>query len=1165
MNSRVSALSILLLAATVAAGQGGETRTAALSPPDQRPVPATPAEGRRLVSQIDAERAALEDAQREAPTPSRARTIQLLEEEIETIKRLDLRRQERAGDVTLLDRTTTAIEELEKRLAQAGQDQEALPDPADPNAEVTLSRERKSTDDQVVEQLKKREDAHGAKTKLELEQETELRRVPAAKRALAEARSDLTDFETDSREAAAGGVNAEQARVMGEQVYVYRLRVAEHQATLDALRFRAGDLYPMLIDRAAREVALAEANLSRLEGRRARIDTLAEKASESRLDRGRAEMASVEKTHSEVAPWAQAYWRLKIELARIQVDVADVSRRIRALGARTAPGGELAVLTADAAAERASLAKVDARQIEIEDVVPSTTNALLQFIERRESELARVRTLQEELRALRKEAHDRERAARHEESATLADVRRVEPPEGVEPAAGAEREAASPSSWEKLRSSLKAAAASRTSLFEEYDKLLGTTAEGLLAMRKSREMSVVRYKSALLWTRDPSEVSTDSLDRARGDLVNAPRAVADGVRTAARSSLGWTASAAREGRIFDLVKVFGALLGAAGLVFWVHKSASKKFAATAGKDLTLGRAAGLGGAFLRQVEWTALLAFAGVVLPTLAGASPRTIAICAAVFVPPFAFRVARSLIDLLFGAAPGERGLLGAPEALARLLARTCVLVLRVCGCFVPLAILLTVTGYRDQNPGVVELLWLLNSIGCYVVVLVVLLRPSGIGSILKKKAQGPGKSFLPTLFAAAYPFVIGAVLFLLVLRSLSYRVATRYFLERFLISAGWIILAVLVRRWLARVLFGNEARVPTPPPELASDPAKYEAQGRRALADRFRRALVTVVAFGPAAFFVLDAWGLTGAGFDAAFNRPLRPLSQTVTLGNALSAILTALVAFFIVRSARDLLRFVILPRTKLDTGVRYTIVTLTTYALVALSAIVILGGQLKVDAAVIGGFVAFLGLGLGFGLQEIVNNFFSGIILLVERPLKVGDTVTIGGTTGRVDRINMRSTTIMTAENTGVIVPNKDLISSSVTNWSAGTPTIRESMPLGIAYGSDTELFQKLVLEVVQGHGLVLKHPAPELVFTGFGASSMDFSLRYWIRLGTPGSKVRSDLLYALDAAFRRHGVEMPFPQQDVHVRTWPANPAPGAPDQAANGGVREPREAAAGTGE
>jgi potassium efflux system protein len=164
-------------------------------------------------------------------------------------------------------------------------------------------------------------------------------------------------------------------------------------------------------------------------------------------------------------------------------------------------------------------------------------------------------------------------------------------------------------------------------------------------------------------------------------------------------------------------------------------------------------------------------------------------------------------------------------------------------------------------------------------------------------------------------------------------------------------------------------------------------------------------------------------------------------------------------------------------------------------------------------------------------------------VERPVKVGDTVTIGQTTGRVDRINMRSTMIVTGENTGVIIPNKDLISSTVTNWSAASTTLREAIKIGIAFGSDTSLFRKIVLDAVESHGLVLKRPGPEVAFVGFGPSSLDFVVRYSIRMSTSGARVRSDLLHAFDAAFRKNGIEIPYPQQGITLRREPA------PDEAA----------------
>jgi potassium-dependent mechanosensitive channel len=294
----------------------------------------------------------------------------------------------------------------------------------------------------------------------------------------------------------------------------------------------------------------------------------------------------------------------------------------------------------------------------------------------------------------------------------------------------------------------------------------------------------------------------------------------------------------------------------------------------------------------------------------------------------------------------------------------------------------------------------------------------------------------------------------------------------------------------------------------------------------------------FLPAGWFVLQLWGLTGAGYDAVFKKAIWVPAGTdagpaLTWANVINALVTTAAAYYFIRFVRDLLRFVLLPRTALDTGLRYTIVTLVSYLLVAVSGVVVLGGQLKVEAAVIGGFVAALGVGLGFGLKEIVDNFFSGIILLVERPVKVGDVINVGATTGRVDRINMRSTMIMTADNKGLIVPNKDLISQQVTNWSAGTPTVRTSFRIGIEYGADTALFRKVALEALDSFGLVLKTPSPEVLFRGFGASSLDFEVFYWIRLSTNGMRLMSDLHFALESALRRAGVGIPYPRHDVVI--------------------------------
>ena len=174
----------------------------------------------------------------------------------------------------------------------------------------------------------------------------------------------------------------------------------------------------------------------------------------------------------------------------------------------------------------------------------------------------------------------------------------------------------------------------------------------------------------------------------------------------------------------------------------------------------------------------------------------------------------------------------------------------------------------------------------------------------------------------------------------------------------------------------------------------------------------------------------------------------------------------------------------------------------------------------------------------MQEIINNFVSGLILLVERPIKVGDMVVVDGVTGRVEVINMRSTTVMTGDNMGLIVPNKDLIASKVTNWSSGTPCVRVAIPVGVAYGTDLAAFEKRVMDVVHANAAVLKDPAPEITMTAFGASSLDFEVGFFVPLTAARGKIRGDVLRTLERELVAAGIEIPYPRQDVRVVGMPS---------------------------
>jgi potassium efflux system protein len=180
-----------------------------------------------------------------------------------------------------------------------------------------------------------------------------------------------------------------------------------------------------------------------------------------------------------------------------------------------------------------------------------------------------------------------------------------------------------------------------------------------------------------------------------------------------------------------------------------------------------------------------------------------------------------------------------------------------------------------------------------------------------------------------------------------------------------------------------------------------------------------------------------------------------------------------------------------------------------------------------------IAALSVGLGFGLQEIVANFISGLIVLFERPFRVGDTVTVGDVHGTVTRIRIRATTIEDWDRKELIVPNKDFITGKLINWSLTEHIMRIKVPVGIAYGSDTDLAEKLLLKVARSNPMVLKSPEPLAVFLSFGDNSLNFELRVWIKNIDDWIPMLHAINRAIDKEFRQAGITIAFPQRDVHL--------------------------------
>lgn len=259
-----------------------------------------------------------------------------------------------------------------------------------------------------------------------------------------------------------------------------------------------------------------------------------------------------------------------------------------------------------------------------------------------------------------------------------------------------------------------------------------------------------------------------------------------------------------------------------------------------------------------------------------------------------------------------------------------------------------------------------------------------------------------------------------------------------------------------------------------------------------------------------------------------------QPITLANLMLAGLYVFISVVSVRNFSGVMELLVFRHVSIETGGRYAVNQLATYFLIAVGFICV-ANELGGSWSEVQWLVAALGVGLGFGLQEIFANLVSGIILLFERPIRIGDTVTIGDITGKVSRIQMRATTLIDWDQKELIVPNKTFITSQLVNWSLSDAITRIVIPLGIAYGSDVELAHKIMLDTVKETPLVLADPAPSVLFMGFGESSLNFSIRIFVSELSNRLPVTHSLHIRLEKALRENKIIIPFPQRDIHVHS------------------------------
>ncbi len=413
-------------------------------------------------------------------------------------------------------------------------------------------------------------------------------------------------------------------------------------------------------------------------------------------------------------------------------------------------------------------------------------------------------------------------------------------------------------------------------------------------------------------------------------------------------------------------------------------------------------------------------------------------------------------------------------------------------------------------------------------VVALVRLLRPSGpFLRILGERA--PFWRTVGRLFA---PLAIAALVGIAFMEILGYRIGARIFLNGALQTAAFLLLLLGLHQVLKRLIGALAERV-RKRAAMESGREQAKAMSETVVSQLSQVALVLVVI--AAVFLLGDVWNVDSSIASLFADIELATVSDgtVLTLWNVLCALAFVVFAHFASRNLGAVLDAVVFPAVGAsDAGTRYVTLALLRYAILLFgygAALI----TLHFSFESIGWALAAISFGLGFGMQEIVANFVSGLILLLERPIRVGDVISVGETGGVVEQIKVRSTVVTNWDRQQIIVPNKAFITANVTNWTRNDLIVRRKINVGVAYGSDVEKVLEILTRVVNAEPGVRKEPAPRVLFQGFGESSLDFEV--WLfAIYDQGLDIRSRLHRKIDQELRDAGITIPFPQRDVHLR-------------------------------
>ena len=270
--------------------------------------------------------------------------------------------------------------------------------------------------------------------------------------------------------------------------------------------------------------------------------------------------------------------------------------------------------------------------------------------------------------------------------------------------------------------------------------------------------------------------------------------------------------------------------------------------------------------------------------------------------------------------------------------------------------------------------------------------------------------------------------------------------------------------------------------------------------------------------------------------FNRTLFEIGDSeISIGTIVVFFASFYLLVVVSKNVRLILLNRILAKSKLKKSFRESIANGVRITMMLIGTIIIIQA-VGIDLSALSLLAGALGVGIGFGFQKVTDNLISGLTILVEEPIKVGDRVEVGEVSGDIVNISLRATTIVTNDNISIIVPNSEFISSQVINWSHNNRIIRFRLPVGVSYEEDPEIIKKLLLEVADENPNVQKEPKPKVFFEKFGDSSLDFKLGIWTSSHTDKPEfIRSEINYAIFKKFKENNIKIPFPQRDVHIKS------------------------------